>query len=165
MVKKLYVCVFLCLVFAGVSCAPQYVWKSEPNTYHAKNDFFDAEISPIYIVDGYKGFVLHIHNKTSNKIEVDWNKTFYIYNGETNGGFLFENMRAGDRGKSMPPDIVPDDALFSKEIFPGVLAEFSSLAMATVYTPMKPGENGVYLAVSAEGKEITEKLTVLLARE
>jgi len=160
MKKKLYIVPFLCSVVVAVSCVRKYVCKSEPNLQQVSNEYFDATIAPVFILDGYKGFALTIHNKTSKDLEVDWNKSFYIYDGETQGGFLFPGMRAGDRNKPKPPDIISYYSSLTKEIFPGNLSQFSQIAGATVYEPMKAGENGVHLTIKVEGKEITEKLTL-----
>lgn len=152
--------VFLTLVLIGVGCASKPVWKSEPNTSKLENQYFYAAISPIFIFDGYKGFMFTIHNKTSNNIEVVWSKCFYLQNGEKNGNFMSAGMSNRERKKPMPDEVVPGDGLFQKEIFPSNLAEFSSLALAWVYNPMKAGENGILLTLKVGGKELTEKLTV-----
>ncbi len=162
MKKKLYVCVFLILVFVVVGCASKQLWKSHPHMQEASNEYYVATISPIFIFDGYKGFILYIHNKSTDNLKVDWQKTRYIFEGKTAGGFIFENMRSGDRPKT--PDIL-SGVIFSKEIFPSKLARFSTLAMTTVFDPMQPGENGVRLTVRVGGKEITETLTLNISQE
>lgn len=86
MKKKLYVCVFLILVLFVVGCASQQMWRAEPNMQEASNEYYNATISPIYIFDGYKGFMLYIHNKATEDLEVDWENTFYIYKGKKRGG-------------------------------------------------------------------------------
>jgi len=162
MMKKLYVCVFLIFVLVVVGCASKQLWKSHPNMQEASNEYYVATISPIFMFDGYKGFLLYIHNKSTDNLKVDWKKTRYIYEGKTTGGFIFENMRSGDRPET--PDII-SGSMFSKEIFPAKLAEFSTIAMSTIYNPMKPGENGVRLTVRVGGKEITETLTLNISQE
>ena len=160
--KKLLACVLLGLLFIGLGCASQQLWKAEPNMQQASNEYYAATISPIFIFDGYKGFLLYIHNKSPEDLDVDWDNTFYIYNGKKEGGFLFEGMRSGDKIKT--PSII-SGSMFSKEIFPKKLAEFSTIAMSTIYNPMKPGENGVFLTVIVAGKKITETLTLNISQE
>ena len=162
MKKKLYVCVFLILAFVVVGCASKQLWKSHPHMQQASNEYYVATISPIFIFDGYKGFLLYIHNKSPDDLDVVWENTFYIYNGKRTGGFLFRGMRSGDQLDT--PSIV-SGSMFSKEIFPAQLAEFSTIAMSTIYNPMKPGENGVRLTVRVGGKEITETLTLNISQE
>ena len=162
MMKKLYVCVFLIIVLVVVGCASKQLWKSHPHMQEASNEYYAATISPIFMFDGYKGFLLYIHNKSTDNLKVDWKKTRYIYEGKTTGGFIFENMRSGDRIDT--PSII-SGSMFSKEIFPATLARFSTLAMSTVFDPMQPGENGVRLTVRVGGKEITETLTLNISQE
>ena len=131
MKRQVFLGVFLALVLIGAGCASKPAWKSEPNTRQVENQFFNAAISPVFIFDGYKGFLLTIHNKTSKNMEIDWNKTLYIYNSKTNGGFMFKDTPFADRNKPRPAEIIPGDALFQKEIFPSNLAEFSSLGKGT----------------------------------
>jgi hypothetical protein len=160
MKKKMFVCVFLCLVVIGAGCASKPVWKSEPNTRQVENQYFYAAISPIFIFDGYKGFLLTIHSKTSSNIEVVWNKCFYLHNGKKNGNFILEGIPIRERKKPKPNDIITEGHMYQKEIFPSNLTEFSSLAKAWVYNPMKAGENGIHLTVKVGQKEMTEKLTL-----
>lgn len=162
MKKKLFMCVFLSLFFVGLGCAAKQMWKSHPHMQEASNEYYAATISPIFIFDGYKGFLLYIHNKSTYDLDVDWEDTFYVYKGKKTGGFIFENMRSGDRPET--PDIIAG-TIFSREIFPSKLARFSTLAMTTVFDPMQPGENGIRLAVRVGGKEITETLTLNISRE
>ena len=160
--KKILVFVFLSLLLVGLGCASQPLWRAEPNLQQASNEYYAATISPIYIFNGYKGFLLYVHNKSPDDIDIDWENTFYIYNGKKEGGFLFEGMRSGDKIKT--PSII-SGTMFSKEIFPKKLAEFSTVAMSTIYNPMNPGENGVRLSVKVNGKEVTETLTMNISQK
>jgi len=162
MKKKLYVCVFLGLLLLGLGCASKQLWRAEPNLQQASNEYYAATISPIYIFDGYKGFMLYIHNKSTEDLEVDWVNTFYIFIGKNEGNFIFRGMRSGDRVET--PNIIAG-SLFSKEIFPAKLAQYSTIAMSTIHEPMKPGENGIFLTVKVGGKQITETLTLQISQE
>jgi len=157
MKKELSMYLFLSFFFVGLGCASQPLWRSDPNLQQASNEYYDATISPIYIFDGYKGFMLYIHNKSTDDLVVDWENTFYLYDGKKTGGFIFRGMRSGDRIET--PAII-SGSLFSKEIFPVKRAQFSTLAMSTVHEPMQPGENGVLLSVKVDGKKISERLTL-----
>ena len=78
MKKKLCMCVFISLLFVGLGCASQQLWRAEPNMQQASNEYYAATISPIFIFDGYKGFLLYIHNKSPEDLDVVWENTFYI---------------------------------------------------------------------------------------
>jgi hypothetical protein len=162
MKKKLYMCLFLGFLFLGLGCASQQPWRAEPNMQQASNEYYDATISPIYIFNGYKGFMLYIHNKSTDDLEVDWKNTSYIFKGKKKGSFIFRGMRSGDRVKT--PNIV-SGSLFSKEIFPAKLARYSTMAMSTIHDPMQPGENGISLTVKVGGKQVTETLTLQISQE
>jgi hypothetical protein len=140
------------------------MWKSEPHLQQASNDYFDATISPIYIFNAYKGFILNIHNKTTDSIEVDWSNTFYVYAGKKEGGFWFESIPYKDKKKPVPPDTITG-VIFTKEIYPEKLITLSQLAGAYVHEEMKPGENGVQLTVKVDGKPISETLTLNFSEE
>lgn len=159
MKKKLYMVVFLSFVLVVAACASKTLWKSEPNLQQASNEYFDATISPIYIFNAYKGFILNVHNKTTDSIEVDWSNTFYVYAGKKEGGFWFEGIPYGDKKNPVPSDIIAG-VIFTKEIYPASLITLSQLAGAYVHEDLKPGENGVHLTVNVEGKPISETLTL-----
>ena len=130
---------------------------------HASNEYFDATISPIYTFEGYKGFILSIQNKTTGNLEVDWNNTSYLSKGDKEGGFWFEGIPYADRNKPRPPSIVKG-ALFSKEIYPSSLLYLSTYyAGAWVHQAMESGENGIYLTVRVDGKEVTETLMLVFS--
>ena len=162
MKKKMSMCLFLTFVFLGLGCASQPFWKSQPHLQEASNEYYVATISPIYVFNGYKGFILTIHNKSPDDVEVDWDNTFYIHNGKKMGGFIFRGMRSGDKPET--PSII-SGSLFSKEIFPRKLSEYSSVALSTIQNPMEVGENGVYLTVKVSGTAITGELTLNFSQE
>ncbi len=164
MKKKLYMCVFLSFVLVVVACASKNLWKSMPNMKQASNEYFDATISPIYIFNAYKGFILTLDNKTPDSIEVDWSNTFYVYAGQKEGGFWFEGIPYKDRKKPVPPDTITG-VMFTKEIYPDKLITLSQIAGAYVHEEMKPGENGVQLTVKVDGKPISETLTLNFSKK
>jgi hypothetical protein len=159
MKKRLYIFVVIGLVVVFAACASKPLWKSEPHLQQASNDYFDATISPIYIFNAYKGFILNIHNKTPDSIEVDWSNTFYVYDGKKGGGFWFEGIPYGEKDKPAPSDIIAG-VIFTKEIYPAKLTTLSQIAGAYVNDDMKSGENGIHLTVNVDGKPISETLTL-----
>jgi hypothetical protein len=160
--KKLYHIFILVVALLTAACAPTKLWKSEPSLNTKSNGFFDASITPIYRFDGYKGFVLNIHNKINEKIEVDWNNTFYVYSGNKDGGFWFEGIEIDAQNKSKPASIAAG-GMFIKEIFPEKLRVMSQMAAARVHENMGPGENGICLTVDVPGKMISETLTFIFS--
>jgi hypothetical protein len=152
----------------GEGCVTAKVWISNPAVQTAGNPYYDAKIEPLK--GGNKFFVsfrLVVTNRTDKNLEVDWNKTRYIYNGRTHGVFVFDGIR--------PEDIknltIPADSIVKGHIFSKVISPFKLLARAPIkdrYTDkpviipgiMPNGKNGIHLVVRQNGKEIIEKMSV-----
>jgi len=180
---------FLFLTACGM-VAPRYFcrYDTTQGRMSAENEYFKATIIPAepreYAYEGnyptgiittpgensgyilkkaYTAFILTIVNKTSQDLELDWNKTLYIYNGETKGGFMFEGIVYKDRNNPKPPDIIFANSTFTKVIFPNSNVQFTSWGWEHIPLPL--GENGIYLVVKVGEKEIKEKLNLVLSRE
>ena len=161
MKRRMCLIYFLVVVLLVAACATTKSWKSEPSIKTTSNKSFDASITPFYRLNGYIGFVLNIHNKITEKIEVDWNNTFYIHSGNKEGGFWFEGIQ-NDTQKKPKATSIAAGKMFTQEIFPAKLRVMSQLAASHVNENMGPGENGIYLTVNVQGKTITETLTFIL---
>lgn len=157
----------------GTGCVPaKTVWKSTPGVQKAANKLYTAKIEPLRKeADFYVSFLFQVTNKTQKSLEVDWNKTRYLLNGKAHGGFVFRGIKPKDiKNATIPPDIVPPNGTFSKSISP-----FKMLARAPIgdrstgmsSSEINPGilpngKNGMLLVVRQEGKEIVEKLTIII---
>lgn len=137
------------------------VWRSEPEKATVSNKYFTAEIKPVCKGNiGCEAFILTIVNKAESNIEVNWNKTLYISHGQTSGGFMFEGVVYKDRNMAKPPDIVFSNGTLTKAIWPNKLVYF---AHGWDHHRMPSGDNGVYLSVFVDGKEVNERLVVRLS--
>ena len=166
-----------------IGCAPRYIWNSDPQVRTVSNEFFDATLQPVFVSGGYKGFALGIKNKTKKNIEVNWNKTLFISNGQTSGGFMFPDGVYAERNNPKMPDIVFPDVEFGKGLMPNVLVAYDAgtsgvsgqvigrkyyqgtpgtTGIGWWHQPMPSGVNGIYLTMIVDGKEINETLTVNL---
>ncbi len=152
----------------GVGCATSKVWISSPVAQTAGNPYYEAKIEPLKSVNKFfVSFLLVVTNKTDKNLEVDWNKTRYIYNGRTHGVFVFDGIRPEDiKSLTIPADTIVSGQNFSKTISP-----FKLLARAPIkdrYTDkpiispgiMPNGKNGIHLVIRQNGKEIIEKISV-----
>lgn len=159
------ICLFGLIAIIG-SGGPRYVYKWTPTIQTSANDFFVAKISPI-CPNSCRAFSLTVENKTDKDIEIDWNRTLYISNGRTSGGFMFEGVVYRDRNNPKPPDIIFAKSSFTKEIMPNNLVDFSTSQYSGGWRheQMPTGENGVYLTIKVGGEEIKEKLTINITRE
>jgi len=143
-------------------------WVSEPQVRKVRNEIFDAELKPAGIKSGdtqvYKAFLLFLRNKTDKELEIIWDKTLFIYNGQMNGGFMFEGIIHEDREKPKPPDIVPPKGTFLNKIWPNSLVFFyvpekrAYYEGAWIHRELNPGQNGVSLTVKSGEREINEKI-------
>jgi len=164
----LFMTVFILLV---TGCIDRYVWKADPASFRVDNNkYYSSQITPFSsltspgfgIDTGYNGFILNIHNHTDKILKLDWDKTYYILNGQTYGGFMFEGIVYRERNNPKPPDIIFPNGKLLKNIWPNNLVSFSGKYWHNEEFP--EGENGVYLTLIADGKEINEKLTVNILR-
>lgn len=154
---------FLVLTFLGCATTIPYVWKSRPAKQEVSNDYFDAKLSPICSSWGCKAFLLSLENKTNKNLEFNWNKTLYIRKGQTSGSFMFEGVVYKDRNNSKPPDIIFANSKLLKTIWPNNLVYFSNYGWG--HESMGAGENGVYLSVIVNGKEVNEQLKLNLYQQ
>ena len=146
--------------------SPHFVYRVSPTIQTSSNEFFVANLSAKCPNNGCEFFLLEIENKTDGDLELDWNKTLYILNGITSGGFMFEGIAYKDRNNSKLPDIIFAKSKFSKLIQPSSLVYFSRGRYGEWENKNMPtGENGVYLTVVVDGREIKEKITINITRE
>ncbi|UCE83088.1 MAG: hypothetical protein JSV47_00655 [Deltaproteobacteria bacterium] len=170
--KKSLGSLFLVLAFCGaMGCGTtRLTWISDPEVQRVSNEIFAAELRPAGITSGdtqtFKSFLLFLRNKIDRELEVIWDKTLFIYNGEMQGGFMFEGISHKDRDKPKPPDILPPNGTFRKRIWPNSLVFFFVPERARfregswIHREMNPGQNGVYLTVKSGDQEIRERITL-----
>jgi hypothetical protein len=161
MVLIMIICITLC-----IACLPrqQIILNSYPPIQTVDNDYFNASISPVETWRGYNAFILTVNNKTDKDLEIIWDRTLFIDNGRTSGGFMFEGVVYRDRNNPKPPDVVFAKGNFSKTIWPNNLVYFSSGKYASWgHEVMSPGENGVYLTIKIGDKELKEKLLLRIS--
>lgn len=149
----------------ATGCATPPEWKSDPDIATVDNEFISASIHPI--CRGWAGceaFLLRIVNKTDKDIEVNWNKTLYIRNGQTSGGFMFEGVTYADRNNNKPPDVVFKKSSFTKTISPSNLIRFDPGARGGWrHIAMSNGSHGLYLTVLVDGNEITQRAEITIS--
>jgi hypothetical protein len=128
-----------------------------PEEVTITNEFF---ISRIKIDGAGKSFRFEITNKTKKDLEVDWNKTQFIEENMTKGGFVFEGVDCSKRDEYKPPTIIFPGITFKKNILPKVKVgnEIWSRLGCYLDHQVMDGDVGVYLVVNIDGKEIKEKM-------
>ncbi|NQU63074.1 MAG: hypothetical protein HQ517_02155 [SAR324 cluster bacterium] len=156
---KLATFLFLCLFFFTGCSSVQYgtIPKSQFET-----DFYTAKLDPSCDGDGC-GFLLTIENKTNKDLELDWNKTLYIRNGGTFGGFMLEgdNYVAKDLAKQNTIDIIFTDQTFRKIIWPKKLVTFDEDDKDWIHQELGEGEHGVFLSIKTGSENVNSKIFIL----
>ena len=173
--KKITIGIFIFLLFLQAGCAPQKVWTSNPTKQITGNNYYEVLLEPVR-EDHYffVMFKISVTNKTNKDLEIDWNKTRYIYNGKLHGGFAFEGIGPENvKNNTIPPDKIAAGSVFVKEIAPIKLIAWAPIRDSSVRegeTGISPGklpagENGVLLFVRQDGQEIRQNVTVNLKYE
>lgn len=165
--------IFICLVLTVTGCAAVEVYSSSPAVQKMSNDYFSVELEP-QLQEGQKFFTSFrfvFTNKTKKDLHVDWENTYYLFNGRRGGRFLWEGvvLEALKKMRNQPLVPVPAGDTVTAVIFPKSLTGRSSITSTTGlrYTrgPLPVGENGIFLVVRQNGREIREKIVVTIAAQ
>ena len=160
--------IFICLALAVTGCAAVEVYSSNPAVQKMSNDYFNVELEP-QLQEGQNFFTFFrfvLTNKTKKDLHVDWENTFYLFNGRRSGRFLWEGVDwdALKQIKNQPLVPVAAGDTVTAVIFPKSLVGRSRITTTTGlrYTrgPLPAGENGIFLVVKQNGREIREKIVV-----
>lgn len=129
-----------------------------------KSNNVEVTITPINpsMIAGYSAFILKVNNNSNDDIEIDWNKTYFIDKGRTNGTFMFEGIVYKYRDNQKASDIVFSKNQFSKVIYPNNYVTFSTTGTYSdwQHNGFGVGEFGIYLTLKVNDKEIKEKAFV-----
>lgn len=152
--KKLFLLLFF-LSFIS-ACGYRYTWEDPVKTRMVRNYCFDASIEPApNYHKGFNSFLLRVKNKIDKELTIDWNRSFYIRDGATNGGIDYQNRCHSNKKE---PDIIFPGGTFVKYIFPDVFLVPVFQGCDHEYLPV--GNNGIMLSVICEKKEIHEIMNV-----
>lgn len=149
-------------------CAPTFVDISTPKIQTIENSFYSVQFEPLSEGKNFfDGFRLSITNKMANDLQIDWNKTSYLYNGRSLGPFVFEGIQPKDiRNLTVPPSIIAGGQSFSKKITPFKLLAREPITGRSKQGSMitsgiiPKGQNGIFLFIIQNGNQIKEKMTV-----
>jgi hypothetical protein len=151
---------------------PTKTWTSSPVNQTFQNQYYEAQFEPLKKNNNFfEMFRLTVINKSDKNLEIDWNKTRYLYNSHIRGGFVFRGIKPEDiKNLTIPSDIVPAGKTFSKEIAPAKLVAWSPYRDRSVgknesgisYGIIPDGENGIYLVVRYNGREMREQITLTI---
>lgn len=139
----------------------KYKYTVTPDSLQQETNNYSIKIDPLIYNYQFTGFTLIIDNKSDKPVEVDWNKTLFINDGQTSGGFTYEGIVFAERNNPKMPDIVFPRSRMSKLIYPSNLVTYNAPSTASgIYIPggwgkipIDGGNAGVYLTLRHEGKE------------
>lgn len=167
--KRVYIIftlsIFVIFILLGCATGPKFTWKIDPYQQSKDNQYYSVSISPTEYDDiwnGYTAFNLTVRNKTSEDIEIDWNKTLFIMADQTHGGFMYDGVLYKDRNNPKPPDVIFSGSEFRKTIYPNDLVRFLYRKWRNLAMP--EGENGVYLTIRIKGNDLREKITINMVK-
>jgi hypothetical protein len=154
-------------------CAPTIVSVSEPPIQISINPHFHAQFEPLdQGQDSFVAFRLTVTNETTEPLEIDWNQTRYLFNGNPNGIFVFKDIDPeAVKSRTIAPDTIPPQGILTRTIAPQKLMIDAPLAdhqkpgqSAFSGGPIPVGQSGIFLVVKQGDTNITETLTVDITR-
>jgi hypothetical protein len=160
--------IFISLVLTVTGCAAVEVYSSNPAVQKMSSDYFNVELEP-QLQEGqnfFTSFRFVLTNKTKKDLYVDWENTFYLFNGRRSGRFVWEGVDWDALKQIRNQPLVPVAAgdTVTAVIFPKSLVGRSRITTTTGlrYTsgPLPAGENGIFLVVKHNGREMREKIVV-----
>lgn len=177
--KSMVVCMLVCCIAFLVGCPHRHAYVPEPEekwSYDSISNKIDNKdltisITPEYWSSyrrgyGWHSFNLSVTNKTNRNIEIVWDKTLFISKGSTNGRFMFDGVVYKERNNPRPNDIVFGNTTFNRLILPNNLVEFlGASSIGWFHNIIQPGENGIYITLKVDEKEVAETVLVNIRKE
>lgn len=171
--KIVFILIFGFTLTIATGCAPTLISISTPEIQTVENSYYTTQFEPLAEDKNYfDSFRLKVVNKTRKDLEIDWNKTRYIYNGRDIGVFVFKGIKPENiKSLTIPPDTIPAGQSFTKDISPLKLLAREPLtgkgAKAGKITtgPIPNGENGIFLFIRQNGNTIKEKMAVKITEK
>jgi ABC-type transporter lipoprotein component MlaA len=151
---------------------PVEIYSSKPEIQRVSNDYFTAELEP-QLKEGqgfFSTFRFVLTNNTDQELSLDWENSYYLFNGRRNGLFLWEGVTWDSLKeiRSQPLVVVAPGSTFTKVIFPTALVGRASIMIkgGVQYTQgaLPEGENGIELVVRQDGRIISEKMVVIISK-
>ena len=172
--KRIKLLLITVLVLAGCSVVT-YDYTSSPESGRLETPLLKATFTPEKDDANYFAwFKLEIRNLSDSSLEIDWNQTRYLMDGKNRGGFAFKGIiPATIKDGTIPNEMIAPGQTFLKQISP--VAKFA-MAERKDYSAGKeksgiyrgilpPGENGIVLAILANGQLVRKKLVVVITEE
>ncbi len=120
----------------------------------------------------YTAFALTVANTGNDALRIDWNASRYEFNGNPQGVLVFEGIDpAAVKTATVPPDIVPPGAVFSRLVMPlrtiawNPIKEHTSTKRGLAPGKLPAGANGIRLVLRHGADQQAIHLSVRLFQE
>ncbi|MBU3916236.1 hypothetical protein KKA14_11945 [bacterium] len=169
MKKQILFSILLSIFLIGCIFSTNYKYtpSTQVSTQSVENEFYEIELRPYCQIDNcgsVQSLMLYVKNKTKKDFEIDWNKTLYIRNGMTFGGFMLKGdiYYTKELAKQNTTDIVFAGQSFTKVISPKKLIHFDK---DWYHEELGIGNHGAYIVMIVEGKEVKTKIVFELSND
>jgi hypothetical protein len=162
--------VTMILVLLLASCSQKRVWVSTPPNRTLDSPSFAVALEPIQKdAEYFNWFRLTVTNKTDREMEIDWNRTRYLYNGKEAGVFVFAGVGPeAVKNATIPAAVIRGGDDLSRDIAPFSLIAFTPLRDQSIDTEnqnilpglIPAGENGIFLVIRQKGKVARARVLV-----
>lgn len=152
-------------------CAQKLLYTSVPAKQSTETGAFKIQLRPDK--EGLNSFIvfeLTVINKTADPLEIDWNKTKYLHNGQARGGFLFEGVQPGYvKGATVMTHGISGNSVYRKTIAPTHCVAYVPIKDqqtlrvgedALSAGPLPTGQNGMRLFIRHRNIETSVVLVV-----
>ena len=149
------------LLFLGCAHSTPVIYFSRPEVRKVSSEAFDAQIVALKLDNPfYVAFQLTVTNKSSQRLEIDWNKTRYLVGSNDYGLFVFQGIDPESVKSGIPKEPIPAGGTLSKQISP-----LKTLGFKSRHEVQKPGQSNFYPAILPNGINAVALVVVQGARE
>lgn len=164
-----------CLIVGVISACTQGTLRtrSEPSVKSMSSEAYQIDFQPTGPSEGlFTGFMLSIRNLSEDAITVDWNKSRYMFNGQGQGGVVFQGV-SEEELDNIPKDVISPGKSLSRELWPLRLVAIAPYRSPTVghnergFSPgaVPVGENGILIFMTLGEKLVREQVAVMITED
>ena len=170
MIRKLLMVPVIFSILILPACNQKRIWVSTPAQQTLNSQSYEVVLEPLKRdAEFFNWFRLTVVNKTGQDMEIDWNRTRYIYNGKDAGLFVFAGVvPEAVKNATIPGAVITAGSTFTRDIVPHKLIGFTPLQEQSIDTEQNniiaglipAGENGIFLVIRQDGKSARVRISV-----
>lgn len=147
--KHICIVMLSAAALSGCVVAPplQPVWT--PTQVDVTSSLVTGSVTPLCDSYSCKGFITNLKNNTSKPVEIDWNKSYYLRNGQTYGGLMTEGVVFAQRNDVRAPDMILGSGNYSKSMWPSnnMSLQLGTSQVGWVTQGLYSGTHGIFLTI------------------